>query len=166
MMRFKILLAFLIKLFVDLPVAFFGLFIVPIMLLSKADMSKTWWGNRDHPDSGGEFWAKECGVGFWCSFQWFALRNSTFNFSKYVLGYKSKGLSKRIAGSQKPIGNHIAEGWYFATEGWAWEFYYVKKTSATTCRRLRCGWKLDGTPAGNYAQFCFAPSLKMDYSGA
>lgn len=167
-MWFRIALAFIIAVCAVYPVILLGLPIVAVMLLAKADMSRTWWGNKDHPDNGGNFWRTRCGTSFWCAYQWFATRNPAFNYGKYVMGLVSKGQSKRVAGTQDKIGDLYAEGWYYAREGWAWEVYYIRryKRWPNKCIRFRCGWKIDDKAAGQFCQFCFSPSPWMTYTGA
>lgn len=171
---FKIFLSFLVKLVLDLPLMLLGYLVFPIAYLFEKDnhlpIWAWFWDNKDHGIDGESFWAKRT-VGwsrFHRCFWWSVVRNPTFNWSKYVLGFTSNGGAKRIAGTQATIGDKKAEGWYFAVEGPVWEFYYIKAYSVfgkRKCIRLRCGWKLDGKKFGEVAQFCFAPSLAMTYEG-
>jgi hypothetical protein len=168
-MIIRILLSALFFLPVSLLVNFIGYFVVAFMLYVKADMSLSWWGNRDHPDNGGTFWKKKCGDSFWCAYQWFALRNPAFNFGKYFCGYVSKGKSVCVAGSDdKNIGDKKREGWYYAREGWRWEIYAIKKYSLfgnQKCFRFRCGWKMAWATDGDRCAICFVVSPFHSYSG-
>lgn len=161
----KILLSLLIKLLIDIPMVILGFLVIPILLVCNYDMRKSPWGNLESPD-GEQFWQVLHGTGFLAKFRWLAIRNSTHNLCMYgFLSHTSTGSSKRIAGTNEEIGNWVAEGWYFATEGRVWEFYYIKKISATKCFRFRAGWKLDRRAAGGQCQFVFAPSPYMHYTG-
>lgn len=171
----RILIAFLLKLLLDLPLMLLGYLIVPLALRYERGNHLPWWaewcwGNRDHGNDGETFWAKRT-VG-WSRFRrcfwWLAVRNPTFNWSKYILGFGSGGQAAIVQGATQPIGDTKGEGWYFARERWAWEFYYVKAYSVfgmRRCMRLRAGWKIAGKEAGEVAQFCFAPSPVHSYSG-
>ena len=167
-MIIRILIAFLIKLFIDLPMMLLGYVIVPYGLKYGFTGIFWPWGNDDHPDNGGTFWKKQCVGSLWCAYQWFALRNPTFNWSKYFLGFKSEGKALFIDGTSRKIGDTKAEGWYYARERWAWEVYYIKAYSIfgyRKCFRFRCGWKIMGRNSGEYAQFCFVISPIHSYSG-
>ena len=154
----------LIKILLDLPMMIIGLFVVPFGLRYGFKGILWPWGNDDHPDNGGNFWRKNCGESWWCAYQWFALRNPTFNFGKYVLGHELNKDAYRTSGTLEPIGDTKGAGWYWATDDEAWEFYLIKPY-LNKCVRVRIGWKLDGRKAGEIAAFVFAVSLFKSFTG-
>jgi hypothetical protein len=149
--------------------------LIPAILLEQNNHLPNWaewcWGNKDHGNDGEEFWAKKTAgwPRFLRCYVWLALRNPTFNWSKYILGHVSTGTSKRVYGTQEKIGDKVAEGWYFAEEGNVWEFYYIKKIGVVLgkerCIRYRFGWKIDGKKEGDICQLCFVPNPLMPYYG-
>lgn len=171
----RILLAFLLKLCLDLPLMVIGWFAVPVALHFERDnhlpaWAEWCWGNRDHGNDGESFYAKL--TPGWSRFRrcytWLAFRNPTFNWSKYILGFKSDGKARIVKGDIYPIGDTKAEGWYYARERWAWEVYYIKAYTllgVRRCLRFRCGWKIAGKKAGEVAQFCFVPNPLHSYTG-
>lgn len=196
-MIFRILLSVLIKLLVDLPMMLLGLLVVGIALpFSKDDQLPWWawpWGNADHGNDGDSFWIEDKGAGrgWWASYQWLALRNPTFNFSKYKLGLISTGRTVYVgvpaidAFGRSQIGDKKGPGWSWIRMGWAWEFYFISqpyqlcaragtwpipqwlkvRLTARRCLRFRAGWKLFGKRRGEVCQFVFAPNPLMPYSG-
>lgn len=173
----RILLSLLIKLLYDLPLMLLGYIVVPIALKYEKDNHLPWWaewcwGNRNHGNDGEGFWARRT-VG-WSRFRrcfwWLAVRNPTFNSSKYILGFKSHGKARMVAhGDQTlPVGDTKGEGWYFARERWAWEFYFIKAYTlfgTRRCVRFRAGWKILGKEDGEFAQFVFSPNPIHPYTG-
>lgn len=156
----------------DLPMVILGFLVFPFAYPFRKDNkfpSWAWlWGNDDDGIDGGDFWAgNTVGKPYWLRcFIWTILRNSTHNYTVYKLGFCSKGEAVRVAGSDTfPIGDTTAEGWYFAREKFLWEFYWIKKSFTGKCFRFRCGWKIMGRKAGEYAPFCFAPSPNKIYTG-
>jgi hypothetical protein len=83
-------------------------------------------------------------------YYWLAIRNPLNYFGYKVLGYKA---SREIAGS--PIGDTGGKtpGFVHYEYDGVYEYYYIKKWSATKCLRFRLGWKLQGTKAGSWAQW-------------
>ena len=166
-MKLRIFVALLIKIYINLPMMLLGYFLVPVGI-KKGFKGWLWpWGNDDHPDNGGNFWKKKCGDSFWCAWKWFAIRNPTFNFTKYKLGFLSEGKAIFIDGTGTKVGDTRGEGWYYARERWAWEFYYIKAYTIfgfRRCVRLRAGWKIMGKGYGEIAQFCFAPNPCHPYT--
>lgn len=175
-----ILLSVLIKLLIDLPMMLIGLLVVGIALpFSKDDQLPWWawpWGNEDHGNDGDEFWIvkKGAGTGWWASYQWLALRNPTFNFSKYKLGLTSTGHTTYVgvppldAAGNSQIGDKKGGGWSWVRMGWAWEFYYIKPYTIfgqRKCIRFRAGWKLFNKTKGESCQFVCAPTPYMTYEG-
>lgn len=166
----------LIKLFVDIPMMLIGLLVVPFGI-KYGFTGWLWpWGNDDHPDNGGDF-ARRNGIS---PYSWFALRNPTFNFSKFKLGlvatgsYTYTGVPDLDAQGESRIGDKKGGGWSWVRMGWAWEFYYIKPysdldlktwTRVRKCIRIRAGWKLYGKPKGERCQFVFVPNPLMSYSG-
>lgn len=175
-----LLVSLAIKLLIDLPMMLIGLLVIGIALpFSKDDQLPRWawpWGNADHGNDGDSFWINEKGAGrgWWASYQWLALRNPTFNFSKYVLGlvatgaWRYSGVPPLDANGQSQIGDKKGPGWSWIRMGWAWEFYYVRPYTAfgyRRCVRFRAGWKLFNKPKGERCQFVFAINPMMSYSG-
>lgn len=172
----RIVVSFLAKLLLDLPLMLLGWFVVPVALLFERDnhlpgWAEFLWGNRDHGNDGEGFWARHT-VG-WSRFRrcfvWLVIRNPTFNWSKYIIGLRSNGTAAIVVGATRPIGDTKGEGWYWAREGWAWEFYFIKAYTlfgTRRCLRFRAGWKILGKDAGEAAQFVFAPSPLHSYTGA
>lgn len=137
-----VLIALAIKLF-DLSLMALGLIVVPLMLHFNCDMSKTWWGNKDHPEGGK-------GVPLW---YWFAIRNPTFNFGKYVLGIKFRPYTHA---GDTGIGDLVGKAgsyWCFALP--YFEYYLIKPIGFGRCLRIRIGWKLYGKSDGDTCAFCF-----------
>lgn len=164
LMRF--LASLLIKLLLDMPVMVLGLMVVPTMLLLKCDMSRTWWGNRDHPDNGGGFWRRNCGDSIWCAFKWFALRNPSFNFGKYVLGIKA---GEYIHVGDDHVGDDKRGGSYWCYMGPWWEYMvivpYEWNKDTNRCIKLRFGWKIKNKAAGEMCQFVFVFNPVGIYTG-
>lgn len=170
-----ILASFVLKVVLDLPLMLLGYIVVPIALKFEKDNHLPWWaewcwGNKDHGNDGEDFWAKRT-IG-WSRFKrcfwWLVVRNPTFNWSKYIIGYESKGTSKVVAGYTTPIGDKKAAGWYYAREDWVWEYYAIVPYTifgSKRCIRFRAGWKILGKDEGEIAQFVFAPSPFHSYSG-
>lgn len=170
-----VFISFAVKLLIDLPLMLLGYILVPFALLQeKNNHLPIWaewcWGNKDHGNDGETFWAKRT-IG-WSRFRrcywWLAVRNPTFNWSKYILGFKSTGESKVVWGDTHPIGDTKAAGQYFAFDGWAWEYYIVIPYTIfgfKRCFRFRAGWKILGKDSGEITQFVFAPSPIHSYSG-
>lgn len=173
----RILVAFLIKLLADFPLMLIGYPVVAIALRFEKDNHLPWWaewcwGNRDHGNDGEGFWAART-VG-WSRFRrcywWLVIRNPTFNWSKYILGFKSSGIQQIIKTTTYPddIGDKKGPGWYYLRDGRVWEVYWVKPYEifgARRCIRFRAGWKIEGKVAGEVAQFVFAPNPFHPYSG-
>lgn len=151
-----ILMAFLIKL-VDLALMLIGLAVVPVAIKKNWPKWAWLWNNDDHPIDGGGFWRKKCGASFWCKYQWFALRNPTFNFSKYVLGIKFRHYEHygdTGVGDTRGAGSY----WCYVPDTPFFEYYLIHKWSATHCLRVRIGWKIYGKSEGDMCQFCFVVS--------
>jgi len=175
-MILRIILAFLIKLLLDVPLMLLGYIVVPLALLFEKDNHMPeWadlvWGNRDHGNDGEGFWARRT-IGwprFWRCYWWLVIRNPTFNWSKYTIGYLSKGTDRVIAGSDNPpVGDKKNAGWYYTKEGYIWEVYYIKPymlLGRSLCIRFRCGWKIRGNPPGEVSQFCFVIMPFKKYLG-
>lgn len=165
-MIWRILVSFLIKLFVELPMILLGIILVPFCLWFGFGWLLWPWGNDVHPDNGGNFWRQRCGTSWWCAYQWFALRNPASNFGRFVLGITATG--PEILKGTREIGDKKAGGWYWIRRSWAWEFYYIKPyilLGKRRCIRFRAGWKLEGQPEGANCGFVFAPNPFMPYSG-
>jgi len=140
-----------------------GLFLVPLGILIGFKGPLWLWGNDDHPDwENNKFWANKCGTSFWCAYKWFALRNPTFNFAKYVLGVKARGY---ILKGNPNIGDKKEGGSYWIHANPFFEYYLIKPYSATRCIRIRFGWKLHNKNLGETCQFCFVINPFMPYSG-
>ena len=181
-MIWRIFLSFIVKLLIDIPLMLAGYIIFPFAYLGHEKRLENgkllehfpkwaWaWDNDDHGIDGESFWEKRTvGWSYWrrC-FWWTIVRNPTFNFSKYILGFKSSGKSIFITGTSSIVGDTKAEGWYYARDRWAWEFYYVKAYSIfglKRCVRFRAGWKLFKKDAGEVCQFVFAINPVHPYSG-
>lgn len=175
----RLLISFILKLVIDLPLMLLGYLVVAIALrYERNNHLPRWaewcWGNKDHGNDGGEFWAKRT-LG-WSRFRrcywWLVVRNPTFNWSKYILGFKSDGFAIKWDASAyawwHEIGDKKAGGWYWARERWAWELYYVRPYTLFgqhRCIRFRAGWKIYGKEPGEVAQFVFAPNPFHPYSG-
>lgn len=160
----KIALAFFalsIKI-VDLVMIILGLFLVPVGIKIGFTGLLWPWGNDDHPDNGGDF-ARCKGIS---PYTWFALRNPTFNFSKYILGIKARPYTHKgdtgIGGKRKG-GSY----WCFVPDTPFFEYYYIKPYNlfGRRCVRIRLGWKLYGKGDGDVCQFCFVVNPVMTYKG-
>lgn len=161
----KLLIALIIKLLLDIPLMLLGLILVPIAILTNWPKIFWLWGNDDHPDNGGIFWAKQCGTSFLCAYKWFALRNPTFNFSKYLLGTKLKDYQHK---GDTGIGDKKKGGSYWCYMGKYFEYYYIKPYTlfkVKRCIRIRFGWKIYGKKVNEICQFCFVVNPFMPYSG-
>ena len=164
----------MLKIFLDLPLMLLGYLVIPIALKYEQDNHLPWWaewcwGNKDHGNDGEGFWAPRT-VGwsrFSRCFWWLVVRNPTFNWSKYIIGYRSNGLQRVIEATARPddIGDKKGPGFYYIREGWVWDIYWIKPYSKNRCIRFRCGWKIEGKDAGEVAQFVFAPNPFHPYSG-
>jgi hypothetical protein len=177
-MIFYIFASFVLKLLLDLPLMILGYFIVAVALCYERNnhlppWAEWCWGNKDHGNDGEGFWAART-VG-WSRFRrcywWLAVRNPTFNWSKYILGYRSDGVQKVIycsASSPGEIGDKRGAGFYYIREGLVWDIYWIKPYSLfglRRCIRFRAGWKIEGKERGEVAQFVFAPNPFHPYSG-
>lgn len=174
-----VLVSLAIKLFIDLPMMLLGLVVVAVALpFASNDQLPKWgwpWDNADHGIDGDDFWivSKGAGRGWWASYQWLALRNPTFNFSKYILGLVATGEytytgTPLDANGESQIGDKTGPGWSWCRMGWAWEFYYIKPYSifgTRRCVRIRAGWKIFNKDKGERCQFVFVPNPLMTYSG-
>ncbi|TFW71413.1 hypothetical protein C3Y98_04725 [Methylotenera oryzisoli] len=161
------LISFLIKLVLDLPLMLLGLLVIAIALpFRKNNHLPAWaewcWGNRDHGNDGESFWAKRT-IGwpyFIRCWWWLAVRNPTFNWSKYVLGLKVTQLAVSI-GNTTVDEDEGATGWHYSI-GDAFEFRFIGWPYTVFgkhfCVKLRFGWKIEGKDIGEMAQFCFVPN--------
>lgn len=157
----RLTLSFLLKL-IDLSLMAIGLVVVPLGIKFGFKGLLWLWGNGDHPDNGGEFWRNKCGDSFWCAYQWFALRNPTFNFSKYVIGVTHTGAYSHVGDAY--IGDKKKGGSYWCYMGKLWEYYRIVPYGKR-CIRIRFGWKIYGKKKGDMCQFCFVFNPVMPYSG-
>jgi hypothetical protein len=174
----RLILSFLFKLCIDLPLMLLGYVIFPMAYKQRKTVGTlthfpkwAWmWSNDDHGIDGESFWAKRTvGWPYWkrC-FWWTVIRNPTFNASKYLFGLTVHDPSQVVLTGDYPIGDTKAEGRYWARYKLAWEFYYVKAYTVfglKRCIRFRAGWKIVGRDAGEKAQFVFAPNPFHSYSG-
>lgn len=158
-----ILMAFVIKL-ADLLVTLIGLFVVPFGIRYGFNGILWWWGNDDHADAGGEFWRTQCGGTWWCKYQWFALRNASFNWAKYgPLGVKLRPYTHK---GDADIGDAKKGGSYWCRmTGTPFFEYYLIIPYGKRCVRVRIGWKMYGGASGSACQFCFVVNPFKAYSG-
>lgn len=162
---YAFLLAFTIKVCIDLPMQLLGLFMVPFGIKYGFKGFLWPWGNDDHPDNGGSFWHRKCGESWWCAYQWFALRNPTFNMGKYWLGAK---FSPYVHDGDAQVGDKTGGGSYWCWSGWRFEYYLIVPyvfANTNRCVRIRFGWKMYGKKEGDTCQFCFVVNPFMPYSG-
>ena len=169
-MLFKIFVSFLIKLLYDLPLMILGLFIIPVGLLFEKNNhlpTLCWlWDNDKYGCNGGDFWKRTRGenTSFISKFIWLALRNPTYNSSRYVLGTTSSGIIS-FYGNER-VSRNTEEGWYWAEDGWKWEFHYIKAyNNKTKCIKFRAGWKIMNKMKGDVCSFVFSPNPFVKYSG-
>lgn len=162
------LASLLVKLFIDLPLMVAGLFAVAIALpFSKDNHLPKWaewcWGNKDHGNDGGSFWIKRSQnwPNWLRCYWWLAVRNPTFNWSKYVIGVAINNYPAATYGNTNVDEDDGITGWYFSV-GEMWEFRFVgfpyKLFGRDFCVKLRFGWKIQGKNIGETAQFCFVPN--------
>jgi hypothetical protein len=92
-------------------------------------------------------------------------RNPVYGFATSVLGAKMEpGDSLAVAGDPLTSNRPIHAGTVRRTlwrEGEAvyWQFYYVRRWSATRCLRINLGWKLWDYAPGRAANFTFVCSI-------
>lgn len=166
------LISFVIKLVLDLPLMIAGVFLIPLALpFSKKNRLPAWaewcWGNRDHGNDGANFWAKRTlGWPNWLRcYWWLAIRNPTFNWSKYILGVTRSNAPQIVFGNSDVDEDTGNAGWYFTLGENDWEFwefrfvgYPYRILGRDFCVKLRFGWKITGKQQGERAQFCFVPN--------
>lgn len=168
-MILRIFISFLIKLFYDLPLMLLGLILIPIGLLFEQDnhMPKLFWlwDNAKYGVNGGGFWRRTNGenTSFWAKYKWLALRNPTYNSSKYLISHVSTGIQS-VIGNPK-VSRDGDEGWYFARDGFAWEYQYINayQLFGSRCIKLRAGWKILNRQAGELCQFVFSFNPVIPY---
>lgn len=162
------LISFFIKLILDLPLMIIGLFLIPFALpFSKDNHLPKWaewcWGNRDHGNDGENFWGtRTVGWPYWFRcYWWLAIRNPTFNWSKYVLGIPLSGWPQTVFGNTEVDEDDGITGWHFTLSDF-WEFRFIgypyRLLGRDFCVKLRFGWKITGKQPGEHAQFCFVPN--------
>jgi len=158
-----------------------GLVLIPIGLLFRKDnhMPRLFWlwDNDDHGVNGEGFFAKIVATwpkwmqhDFIRCFVWTAIRNPTFNFTTYLIGYRVKDTDVFVIadGSNLEVSRDGEPGWYFVSVGKAWEYQYIKPYKLfgrSFCVKMRYGWKIAGKEPGEQCSFVFAPIPLIIYTG-
>lgn len=165
----RIFISFLIKL-LHLCVILLGIIIFPLAYLMKKDNHYPkwawWWDNQVHGINGGNFYLKQTrNWPYWFRcFVWTMIRNSSYNFCKYVISVKSSGIQTTIGNPN--IARDREAGFFYTRDRWAWDIQLVKPyKSNKKCFHFRCGWKLNRKSIGEDCQFVFMISPYKGYSG-
>ncbi len=163
--------------FILWPLELLGILILlPIIALNQRQLSSKgsiklpvcfrWFDNADIYEEFNRnsvtYLSKVVPEGVLYRYYWLAIRNPLNYFGYKVLGYKA---TRAIAGS--PIGddNGKTPGYVVYDVDNVYEYYYIKKWSATKCLRFRLGWKLQNTKAGEWAQWVLVLQPYKDYWG-
>lgn len=148
-----------------LPIIFAGYPVVALLLLTSWDGRSTIWGNRkwgrarEHPSPDSRT------SGYWSELLWLAWRNPVNNLFCEVLAVDWSQEIRRVRGDED-IGDKKRGGFYAASVGDIWEYYWVKPYTvfgARRCVRARIGWKI--LNADMPAAFVFAINPWKKYLG-
>lgn len=138
----KVLISFLIWIFICVPVILISPFIVGVLLLTKWDGRSTIFGNRRHGRGNNHFSFPT--KGYFQEFNWLVLRNPVSNLCFETLAVKQKSYDIECF-PRCDIGDKNYPGYYIAQMGLFWEFHYIKTYNIfgfRKCVRLRAGWRI------------------------
>lgn len=142
MLYLRVLVSFLIFLFVVIPAMVVSLFVVPVLLFTKWSGTTTIFGNAKWGRGNNHFAYPT--KGFWEEFNWLVLRNPVNNLHSFTLAVRNTTPVK-YDGPPEDIGDKTVGGMYTLTMGKAWEIYLIKPYTVFNkrlCIRARFGWKI------------------------
>lgn len=157
----------LLLLLINIPLEILGwIILLPVCFLSKKDKLPVilrWFDNADlYIDRDTSTYLNVIKSGWFNRYCWLAFRNPCNYFGYKILGFKSNFSIPR-----SPVGDSAGyvPGLFYIEHSGYYEYYYIKKWSATKCFRFRMGWKLSNTDAGDWVQRVFVIQPYKSYTG-
>lgn len=111
-----------------------------------------WFQTPDNPAIGDEMYRSTQMAGvtsrWWIATCWLA-RNPAYGFDHAVGAKIHRGFVYQSSGDEGTTNSPLHEGWVYRTVtnndlSYYWQFYLVKRLTATRCLKLNLGWKLWG----------------------
>lgn len=170
-------------LFIVLPLMVSGWVVLAVLLLFiprneiKLPFLFRWYDNVDsYIGRDTSVYEAVCAKGWWARYCWMAWRNP-INYAGYKLfgfQFTPDGFYSKVDSTQFSVGDTSAPGFRFIEYRQAedvkpyYEYYLIKKWSATKCLRFRFGWKIANVsnPIGSYCQWVMVFQPWKDYSGS